>query len=373
MANINGNIPVEEAKSILTSEFMGEYLYRHVPKTWLLSKFPTPKGQVTDALTIAMATRKQTNNIAEQSMRGDEGNMRQGFKSEVQFFKPPFYKEHVNIVETDVYVNFWNSYNVSSKGVDKMVQYLIDELMVVDDEIERAKEYQISQFLSTGVVSVKGSATGINFGRITSSTTTAAQLWTIPTSLRWSTAGNAEKTIKAQCDVLVKNGYASGGEVFDIIVGDEAWAALKADENFDKRYVVDSGLFRFDATSKENTNGMTVLAHAKFGTYMVRFVSYKGWGVLAGSTVDFIGSKDAHIIPTETFKGYITCAGVPRIMDLKSPAERALMKKLAPSRAGTHIYSRPVHDEAYYVGLKCAPMVNPLNPDCVGTMKGVVA
>lgn len=373
MANINGNIPLEEAKSILTSEFLGEYVYAHKKKTWLQSLFPTPQSHVTDALTVAIGSRTQTNNIAEQSVRGDEGNMRQGFKSNVKFFKPPFYKEHVNIVETDVYVNMWSSYNVSSKGIDKMVDYLIDELMVVDNEIELAKEYQISQFLSTGKVTVKGSTDGIDFGRKTSANTVAAQLWTLPSSLYWSVQGKAEATIKAQIDVLVKDGYASGGEMFDIVVGDLAWAAVKADTDFDKRSVVDSGLFQFDAITGENTNGMTVLAYAKFGTYKVRFVSYKGWGVLSGSNVDFIGTKDAHIIPRETFEGRITCAGVPRMIDIKSPAERALMKKIAPSRAGTHVYSRPVHDEAYYVGLKCAPMVNPLNPDCIGTMKGVVA
>lgn len=364
-------ISITNAAELLRTKVLGIYADTVEKQTYLQSKFPTNKKDVTDSYFVSTFIKGGNRDIAPQVKRGDKGKLRQGQSYTGNTYKPPFYKFGVNIAETDVYNHYWLGRNsVDISAISDLASYVGEGLSDIDKGIERAKTLQISQVLKNSKIT-NDFGDDITFTRGTSSDTTPALAWTIPAGRKWTTTGNAKLTLQAQLSLLVKTGMCGGGEMFDVVVGSTAWAAFQKDVANDKLSVVDNGLVRFDSTTGENRNGMTILGYAKIGTFLVRFIAYEEWYTSTSNVAtQFINASDVHIFAS-SFVGKTAIAGVPRLFDTYNAAEKQLMRSLAPTRLGTMPYIEKENSDSMVIGLKCAPLAVPFSVNKIASMYGV--
>lgn len=364
-------IPVVQAREVFIQGMVAGYTDIAEPTSFLNTFFPTIT-QVGKTVSVNIARGKRQ--IAQDILRGTDGNLNRATQSTMKAYLPPFYHELINVSELDVYDYVFNTANgmVETRALDNFIEVALSEMSMVSGLITRAINKQYADILKTGMIQINASE-DIDYDRTTSTTTDAASIWAIPAGLKWTTSGNAEITLKAQLEWMRKEGKISTGGDIPVVMGEEAKTAFMADPSIQAklnyRRADNAGIIqpRLEAT------GASFHGYVTVGNYNLQIWTYAdSYEDEAGNDIKYVDDKDVHIIPS-SFVGNTVMASVPRLPNLKSAAEQTIMNRLSSVAPGyvPDSFMKP-EVSAWMVGMKAAPLALVKSKDRLGSIIGAV-
>jgi hypothetical protein len=155
-------ISTADIRGVFTKTLIDVYQERKYPTSFLRSFFPT---ETVPTKTVSIEVERMGEKIAVDVQRGTEGNRNTFSRSTEKIFEPPYFREYFDMTELDLYDRVLGSQGNAQLPLFK--QLLItaaDKLGTLRDKIERAKEYQCSQVLETGILTFN-TAMQIDFKR----------------------------------------------------------------------------------------------------------------------------------------------------------------------------------------------------------------
>jgi len=158
------NIPIVDARGLFTESLVSVYREK-VSVTSFLRSFFEPIEVMTKEVSISV--RRGSEKIAVDVVTYSDGNRNSFDKSSEKIFVPPFYHEYLTANDHRLYDQVITALSQSNTTYfAEMTAELAEDLMDLQNKIERAVELQCSQVLQTGVLTLN-SRTDINFNRKT--------------------------------------------------------------------------------------------------------------------------------------------------------------------------------------------------------------
>ena len=223
-------IPVEEARGIVTNAVHD--VYDEVPK---VTNFFSGMAEKTFSNTqyVNVNVRRGTEFVAPDVLRGSDGTWYQLDKATQRLYEPPYYKLNIAITEHDVYKIMFNANSLQTSlnesQVEDYIDYLLNEIYIVKNQIYRAYELQASQFYQTGVIQV-AATDNFDFNRKSASIVDggAGSYWNDPTV-------NPINSIRNAGQFLREESKYQGG-MLNVIMGELALEAFLQNVNILERY-----------------------------------------------------------------------------------------------------------------------------------------
>ena len=300
------NIPIVDARGSFTKLLVSVYREK-VSVTSFLRSFFEPIEVMTKEVSIAV--RRGSEKIAVDVVTYSDGNRNSFDKSSEKIFVPPFYHEYLTANDHRLYDQVITALSQGNTTYfAEMTAELAEDLMDLQNKIERAVELQCSQVLQTGVLTLN-SRTDINFNRKTASIVAynAANDFDIATV-------DPRFVLENGCNFIRQQGKSQGGTL-NAIMGGEALNALINNtlikESSDLRNV-DLGTIR---EPQRNAVGGTLHGQLSCGSYKVNLWTYPEFYDTAGGTsTPYIDPKKVILIP-ENPKFKLVSAAVPQLIE----------------------------------------------------------
>jgi|TARA_R110000824_G_scaffold324151_1_gene511129 hypothetical protein len=211
------SINIVQAQGLSTQKTIAVYKQMTVVTSFLQSFF-VPKESMTRY--VSTEVKRGLEKVASQVHEYSDGNRNVFTATTVKVFKPAFYHEYLTANEYQLYDQVITSLsNGDSTFFLDMVQEHAEQLMLLQNKIERAVEIMCAQALETGIVTMLDGA-DINFGRKAASVVAynAANDFSVGTVSPYD-------VFEAGCQFIRQTGKAQGG-VFNAIMGTDAMAAF---------------------------------------------------------------------------------------------------------------------------------------------------
>ena len=348
-----GGIPLQDITPLFTNKLVAVYKEKTAVMSFLRSFF-TPAVSMTKEVSIAV--QRGTERVAVDVSRFSNGNRNTFDTSSVKAFIPPFYHEYMTANEHRLYdVVITSLSQGNTTYFAELTAELAEQLMELRNKIERAIEFQCSQVLETGIVTLNA-GTSINFKRKSGSLVDkgAGNYWATGTV-------NPYKDIEAGCNFLRQQGKAQGS-VFNLIMGASAFSDFK--NNTIVKEINDLTNVSFDALSAPIRNSVGASLHGQIsaGSYIVRVWTYNEvFEDASGNFVPYVNEKKVILLPEmPNFK--LVYAAVPQLIQGgKIPQQgEYLIQDFIDEKQTSH----EVH-------IKSAPIALPVAIDQIYTLKVV--
>lgn len=214
-----------DLQGLLKQTYIRIYTERIPPARFLRSFFPS---RTYGSTTVNIEVSRGTERIAADVIRGGEGNRNTFSRWSAKEYLPPEYHEYFEHSQLKSYERVMGE--LQTGGRIGMAGVLANEIalkyITVRDKIERAKEYQCSQVLETGVVSLKN-GDDIDYHRKSDSMVDN-------TADAWSSSGaDIEGQLVTAGDFLRIYGKSGIPEII-CVMSSQAWIYLKNSDYFDK-------------------------------------------------------------------------------------------------------------------------------------------
>lgn len=296
-------IPASEARNIFTSKVIAVFKERPQVFSFLRSFFPTEES--TERY-ISVEVQRSLEKVAVDVIRGSEGNFNKFSLANQKKFDPPFYREWLNVTETDLYNRMLGNGDVDAFVFSAFIENVVDRVGKLQDKIERAYELQCSQALQTGIVTMQ---TGDNIDYKRQSTSKVD----LSSSAPWTTGTNDPiAALQTGLDFLRSEGK-SQGVLTNGIFGAKAWNALLGNAKFSARADVKSFDLANVAAPQRNAVGGTMLGLITVGSQQVMAWGYnEGYENASDTFTKYIADENVILLP-EVSACKLAFAGVPTV------------------------------------------------------------
>lgn len=226
-------ISIADVRAVFTKTLIDVYQERPKVTNFLAQFFPT---KTAPTKTISIEVERGFEKVAVDVVRGTEGNRNTFSRSTEKIFEPPLWREYFDATQLDLYDRVLGSQGNAQKPLfTALMNSVSDRLGMLQDKIERAKELQRVQVLTTGIVTLVN-GTNIDFKR---KATSIVDLAAPPANMGyptgyWSANSDPFKTLTAVGNFMRSVGK-SGDGTFNLICGSDALSALLVNTVFTAR------------------------------------------------------------------------------------------------------------------------------------------
>lgn len=259
------NISTADAQGLYTKTLIDVYKSRPKPSNFLRNFFPTV---VTPSLEVSIEVQRGFEKIAVDVVRGTGGNRNQTTRSSEKIIVPPYYREFLDMTGLQFYDRLYGATEINDSVFAAYINDLADQVVGMQEKIERSYELQCAQVLLSGVVSLKA-ATSIDFKR------KAGSLVDLGAGNYFAT-GTVDPfaTFEAGCNFLRQIGK-SGDGVFNAIVGSQVLSDLLGNPLFQKRQnYFNMALDAVVGPARDLNTGATYHGNITAGAYKVQLWAY---------------------------------------------------------------------------------------------------
>ncbi len=305
-AGVLFNIPIVDARGLFTKSLVSVYREKVSVMSFLRSFFEPIEVMTKE---VSIAVRRGTEKIAVDVVTYSDGNRNSFDKSSEKMFVPPFYHEYLTANDHRLYDQVMTALSQGNTTYfAEMTAELAEDLMALQDKIERAVELQCAQVLQTGVITLN-SKTDIDFKR------KAASIVAYNAANDFSdNTVDPSTVIEAGCNFLRQVGK-SQGSTMNVILGSEALTALQNNEIIQKKGDLRRISLMDIREPQRNSVGGTLHGVLSCGSYEVRLWTYpEFYDNAAGTSTPYIDPKKVVILP-EAPKFVRVSAAVPQLIE----------------------------------------------------------
>lgn len=343
-------IPIQDAQGVFTKGLISVYKERTTAMSFLRSFFKPVESMTKE---ISIAVRRGTEKVATDVVRYSDGNRNTFDKSSEKIFVPPLYYEYLTANDHRLYDQVITAISTGNTTYfAEMTAELADDLMELQDKIERAIELQCAQILQTGIISLN-STTDIDFKRKAASLVAynAANDFAINTV-------DPSKVIEQGCIFIRQKGKSQGG-TFNAILGSDALNALLNNTIIKERGDVRSFDLMNIREPQRNAVGATLHGQLTCGSYKVNLWTYpEYYDNASGVSTPYIDGKKVIVMP-EAPEFKLAYAAVPQ-----------LIKNGTVPQKGAYLIQEFMDEEktAHKISIKSAPVAIPVAIDQLYTV-----
>jgi hypothetical protein len=352
-------INIVEARGLLTSAIQAVY-----KETKEVTEFFRSFAKVTESNTryVAIEVSRGTEKIAVDVERGTEGNRNQFSKSSMKIFDPPFYHELFDATQLDFYDKlFTSSGTVDGNEFRSWLDQIVEKLMENQKKIERAYEFQWSQVLETGIVTLNN-GTNIDFKRKAASLVDkgAGNYWATGTVSPYKDMFNGIKFLKTE-------GNAGGG-TFNAILGETAMSDFLENAIVIARADIRNYSLDMIKEPQRNSVGGTLHGQVTAGSYKVNLWTYEStYDTEAATGLNYMNPKNMILLPEVTnFK--MMFAAVPQLIGGKEQIGAGVSGKKGAFLIGEYLDPKTV---SHVIDIKSAGIAVPVAVDQIYTVQVV--
>lgn len=359
------NIPAAQARKVFTTVLANTF-QDFIEAPSFLTSFAKMKTYTTK--TVQLLARRGTEKIAVDVIRGSRGNLNQMTRFSLKEYLPPYYKEKVAVNGLQIYdLPFESGDSYSSAQIDAWAMSTATELSESKKKIDRAIELQMAQVLQTGIVEMTN-GDNIDYNRNTSmiEVLAGADLWD-------SSGVDIVKFFEDKGTLLRSIGKVGGGQRVDCIMGSLAWQAFRSNAD------IKDGDNLYTKSALEFTNNpiFTASGGSYKGTLKAGIYNYDIWVYdevydnASDVSTRYWDSSYVALVP-QSFQAEISFCQVPELPSWvrQNPRSNRVFRALGQKMKGYRLFDY-VHeeDEAYYAGVKAAPLAQLISVDRVYTAK----
>lgn len=299
------NIPIVDARGLFTKSLVSVYREKVSVMSFLRSFFEPVEVMTKE---VSIAVQRGTEKVAVDVTRYSDGQRNSFDKSSEKTFVPPFYKEYMNANDHKLYDQVINALSLGNNTFfAEMTAELAEDLMKLQEKIERAVELQCAQVMQTGVLTLN-SMTDIDFKRKAASIVAynAANDFSIATV-------DPRIVLKAGCEFIRQKGKSQGG-TFNAILGDQAMSDL-----INNPFIQDSSDLKDYSIGQirepqRNSVGGVLHGQLSVGSWKVNLWTYpEYYDNAAGVSTPYIDPKKVTMLP-EAPKFKLVAAAVPQLI-----------------------------------------------------------
>lgn len=255
-------IPAQQFRKLFSQQVIDIYRERILPTEFLRSFFAE---KISLTRFVSIEVQRGTEKVAVDVKRHTDGNLNTFDLSTEKIFEPPYYDEFIVANKHQLYDMAIGSQ--SETAFAELAQQTAEDLLDAEAKINRAFEKQCADVFETGVVALLN-YTNIDFKR------KAASLVDTGAGTYWASAVNPFLQIEQGCQFLRKVGKAQG-DVFNMILGSEAWADLLNNTEFKARQALFNMALDAIAAPQRNAVGATYMGRMTAGSYKVDVWTYE--------------------------------------------------------------------------------------------------
>jgi hypothetical protein len=347
------NIPIQQARQLLTQSFLGawkeSFPVTNFMRSWFENK--TSKTQF-----VSIEVQRGTKKIAVDVLRGVEGNKNKFGLSTQKIFLPPYYSENFNNTSLALYDQLasYAGEVVDTELLAEAVREITDNYLEMKLKIERAYEVQAAQVLQTGKVTTK-TLELIDYKAKSTHIKTLSTLWSVGTPKIF-------ESLRDICGQLKKDGAAA--TEFDIVLGALALQCLLDSDEYKDKY----GLYpmvpgQYNLPRAEQTSGAVFHNRIAAGPYILNLWSYgETYTNESGVDTPYLDEKKVIVI-AKSFKGFMAFGAVPRVLTDNGILQNQQFASVLDS--GAYVLNNYIKPEvsSHVFEIKSAGLVVPLAID----------
>jgi hypothetical protein len=349
------NISVTDARDLFTKTLVDVYQERIKPTNFLRSFF---KSVTAPTKLISLEVERMGEQVAIDVFRGTEGNRNSFSLGTEKLFLPPMYREFFDATELDLYDRVLGSQgNANLPLFAALMNKVADRVGTLQDKIDRAKELQCSQVLTTGIVTLKNGV-NIDYKRKAAS---LVDLTVGGGGGYFSTNSDVFKQFENACIFLRTIGRCPDA-VFTAILGAQALTDLLANTKFTARQNLFNMALDQVIGPVRGTEGATFHGTISAGAYKVQLFAYPQTydAPVTNTPTYYIDPKQVIVMPA-TPRLIMAHAAVPQLID-----EPGNMPVQGEYVVGEFKDPRLV---AHIIDIQSAPLAVPSAVDHLYTMK----
>jgi hypothetical protein len=356
------NIPIQQARGLFTQALVDTWRERVVPTNFLRSFFVE---NTNDTRYVDIEVRRGRERIASDVLRGTEGNRNQVSRSTQKVFEPPYYREYLNVTEIDLYDRVFGeeATSVSDNMLTRVIDKVAEDVLDMQDKIERAHELQCAQVLQTGIVLLQN-AVDIDYKR------KAASLVDLTAPNYWDQATSTPlQDFEAGGNFLRSDGKIQTG-VYNAVMRGPVLNALLDNAQFKARADLRRVSLVDITMPSDRVLGVGSVLHGEIsaGSYKIRLWTYdEEYELKDGTKVKYIDGNKVILLP-EAPRFKFEYGAVPKIVRDTGNAEfpEFIGQVAAKFSLGNWIDRRA---DAHYFDVKSAGLAVPVGVDHVYTMQ----
>lgn len=314
-----------DARALLTKKVVEVYREMLAPTAFLRSYFQTKEST---AKFISILILRGTEKVAEDVVRGSEGNRNTYSIDTEKDYLPGYYREFLEATDLSFYERLLNSNNtVDAVEFSEWVDEMALKIAGLQDKIERALEQKCSEVLETGVVILKN---GVNIDMHRK----AASIVDKGAGNYWATAAiNPLKDLEAGGIFLRTKGKVSGG-LQHALMGEDAYSDFI--NNPIVQAIADVRNFHHADLREPQRNavGGNMQGTYAYGSYKWLIWTYPEYfDTETQENIQYLNPKKVVILP-EAPRFTLAFAGIPQIMDDEKETRIGMF---TPRKAAFHI------------------------------------
>ena len=353
------SLPLQQTRELFYRAYLAAYK-EMIPVTSFLRSFFTT--ETTTAKTIALQVQRGSEKIAVDIQRGTDGTRNTFSLFTEKEYLPPFFNENFDATLLDRYDLGFNQDGAPPAVIGGLAMDVADNLNMLRDKIERAKELMCSQVFETGIVTMIN-GDNIDFKRKAGSIVDlVGNYWNVA-------ASPIEAQLIAAAEFMRQTGK-NGNPVLNLVMSGSAWVDVK-----NSTYFTNAANFRqvqlIDIRSPQ-TQAFGAAFHGQLiaGAYLFNVWTYDEVyeaGVAKTITRYFPDNK-AFVVPTGGQRFTLAHAGVPAIIRDVNNAE---FPQWIQQQAGEYWINNYIDPKAksHTFEIMSAPVAIPVTVDMIYTMQ----
>lgn len=305
-AGVLFNIPIVDARGLFTKSLVSVYREKVSVMSFLRSFFEPVEVMTKE---VSIAVQRGTEKVAVDVVTYSDGNRNSFDKSSEKTFVPPFYHEYLTANDHRLYDQVMSALATGNNTYfAEMTAELAEDLMKLQDKIERAVELQCAQIFETGIITLN-SRTDIDFKR----KATSIVAYNAANDFSVSTV-DPRQVLKNGCDLIRANGKSQGG-VFNGIFGEEALQELINNPFIQNSSdLKDISLGQINEPQRIATGGV-LHGQLSCGAWKVNLWTYpEVYDNASGVSIQYVNPKKVTLLPT-TPKFKRVSALVPQLIE----------------------------------------------------------
>lgn len=348
-------IQITDARGLYTKKLIEVFEDTPVVKSFFGSFFPNlPNSQT---LELAIDVQRNTEKIAVDVVRGDDGNRNIFDKSTEKLIIPPYYREYFDITGMSIYDKVSNIEQAGDAGLlANLINSSAKKMFKLRNKIERTLELQRAQVLLTGAITTAKAGT-FEFGRRAES---------LVNNAAWYFAANNDYTIPflAGATFLRTRGKSQGG-VFNAIFGQDAWAALLLNTTFTARQNLYHMQLDGVKPPQANSVGAVLQGYITAGSYRINLWTYpEYYDDLNDVTTEYMDTDMVIMLPEDP--KFVTAFGAVPML----PQTEGHYINQGEYTFGEYLDAR---GKARILDIECAAIAIPVAVDRMFTFRGKAA
>lgn len=330
---------------------------------FLASFFQTPPSNIVRARTVDIDVKRNGEKVAVDVVRGTGGRLNINKRFTTKNYAPPVYDEYTSLFEEELNdrVVGEHEYNTPAYAAG-VVARVTDDQAELQDMVSRAIEYQASQVMFAGTITLQNNES-LDFKQKATHQITVGTAWS-------NVAADALGDLQGACTVVRKDGLVNcdiaimGETAITGFLNNTAVKAILDNRRMERGMIVEP---RF------NTEGATFHGTISAGDYTLEIWTYPqfyevpvGYGLAnEGTKQPFVPADKVCVLSSRT-RFDLVFAGIPQLVDRVSPELSGLGVTGVPQNVAGDFQPYAFTDDkktCLQVGVRSAPLCIPTQID----------